>query len=377
MPHKSRRTLALVAVLAVVVIGIAAQEIRYELRSYSVLAHFADPESSGSLLRWESNPVVVDDVSVPSAGSAAAARLYLPIGVSRPPGIVLIHGIHHLGIADPRFVNFARALAGDGFAVLTPLLTALADYRVDAASISLIGESSQWLENRLGTGPPVVIALSFGGGLALLAAADARFAPHIRAVVSFGGYHSLARVSRFLATDEAQLPDGRFVPFKAHDYGAAVFVYAHLGRFFDPSDLPAAHEAIRLWLWEQPEEARARLAKLTPGGRAIVEALLARRIDVLRKQLLDAIHADAAQLDAFSPEGKISKLAVPVFIVHGSADNVIPYTESLWLEREVPKEMLRGMLITSVFSHVDPQGSSLYQRLRLVHFMAKVLRSAS
>jgi pimeloyl-ACP methyl ester carboxylesterase len=105
---------------------------------------------------------------------------------------------------------------------------------------------------------------------------------------------------------------------------------------------------------------------------------MARRIDSLRAQLLNAIRADAADLAAMSPQGKLQNLRVPVYIVHGAADSVIPYTESLWLEREVPRKMLRGVLITPVFEHVDPQKTSEgYEKLRLVHFLAGVLRASS
>jgi len=365
---------AVALVLTVVVI----QRLRYELLSYSTLLHFVNPSASGPLLWWESNDVTTDELTFPTPAGPIPARLYLPLGVNHPPGIVITPGIHHLGITDPRFVNLSRALAASGFAVLAPVLSALADYHVDASSIPTIGESAHWLEQRLDRGPVTVIALSFSGGLALLAAQDPQFAPHIRALVVFGGYDDLARVSRFLATGEAELPDGRLIPMKAHDYGSAVYVYAHLPQFFAPNDLSVAHEALRYWLWEQPGDARPWVTQLSPKGRDTMDALMARRIDLLRPQLLNAIRDDAQELAAISPQGTLKNLRVPVYIVHGAADNVIPYTESLWLEREVPKKMLRGFLITPVFGHVDPRGASgWYEKLRLIHFLAEVLRDSS
>jgi len=89
-----------------------------------------------------------------------------------------------------------------------------------------------WLQQRLGTGPVTVVGVSFAGSLSLLAACDPRYAPHIRALVLMGAYDDLGRVSRFLATSQAELPDGRKVPYTAHDYGAAVFVYSNLEKFF-------------------------------------------------------------------------------------------------------------------------------------------------
>jgi len=358
-------------------LGFGAYRLRYDLRSYSLLVHFLDPQASGPLLRLETYAVTTQEVSLPSATGPVRARLYVPSGVARPSGMIVLHGIHHLGIDEPRLMSFSRAAAGGGFAVLTPEIRALADYRVDRTSIATIGESPGWLQQRLGTGPVTVVAVSFAGGLSLLAACDPRYAPHIRSLLLMGAYDDLGRVSRFLATSQAELPDGHIVPYTAHDYGAAVFVYSNLEKFFSVSDLSVAHEALRDWLWEQPQAAQALLARLTPAGRATMEFLLARQIDRLRPQLMDAIRVDEPQLAAISPQGKLGNLHVPVFILHGSTDDIIPSTESLWLQREVPPKYLREVLITPAFSHVDPDKSATWSdELRLVDFLADVLHAS-
>jgi pimeloyl-ACP methyl ester carboxylesterase len=368
----------LLAASSIALSAVAVFYLRSELRGYSVLIRLNDPLASSLLLRWEMHPFMTSRVTIRSRDNSFPAQLYLPEGLGHPPGIVLVHGIHHLAINDPRFQNLARALSGAGFAVLAPVIRSLADYHVDAASIDTIGESAHWLEGRLGKGPVTLMGISFGGGLAMLAAVEPRYQSSVRAIVSIGAYDDLERVSRFLATSEEIFPDGKVLPFPAHDYGAAVFVYDHLEQFFSPEDVSAAREALRNFLWEQPEKAQQFLPRLSPEGRARMEALLARRISSLRPQLLAAIQADEKKLAAVSPHGKIAGLRVPVFLLHGSTDNVIPPAESLWLAREVPPEALRDLLITPVFSHVDLKGTaSRWEELRLVHFMAEVLRAAS
>jgi pimeloyl-ACP methyl ester carboxylesterase len=61
---------------------------------------------------------------------------------------------------------------------------------------------------------------------------------------------------------------------------------------------------------------------------------LCRALDAVRPQILRAIGVDRAELAALSPHGQIASLGVPVYILHGADDNVIPPAESLWLERE-------------------------------------------
>jgi len=368
----------LIALLVAVLLIFPLNLLRYELKSYALLTRFVDPQADGPLLRFETNALSTEDLKIETSNGQVPARLYLPVRAAKPQGIVLLPGIHHLGIYDPRFVNFSRALASSGFAVLTPVLASLADYHVDASSIPTIGAAPAWLAQRLGTGPVTVIALSFSGGLALLAACDHQYAPHVRALVLFGGYENLERVSRFLTTGHEEFPDGRVIPAPAHDYGASVFVYAHLSQFFDAKDIPAAHEALKYWLWEEPDKAQPWLDTLNPPARKLLDELMARRIDLVRQQLLDAIHADKSELAGLSPHGHIAGLRVPVFILHGASDTVIPPAESLWLEKEIPQRDLRAVLITPAFTHVDPQHqASWMDKVRLVNFIAGVLKEAS
>jgi pimeloyl-ACP methyl ester carboxylesterase len=366
-----------IPLLLILLLWIGIYSLRYELRSYVFLTQFLDPHASGLLVRIERRGLDMQEVTLSTTQGPVRARMYVPRGIAHPQGMVLVHGIHHLGIDEPRLMNFARAAASNGFSVLTPEIAALADYHVDGASIGTIGESTAWLQQRLGTGPVTIVGVSFAGGLSLLAACDPGYAPHIRALVLMGAYDNLGRVVRFLATSEAELPDGRMEPYVAHDYGAAVFVYSRLDQFFPASDLAVAHDALRDWLWERPGDAQALFPRLSPAGRATMEILLARQIGRLRPKLLDAIRADDSQMSAISPEGKLGALHTPVFLLHGSTDDIIPSTETLWLEKEIPNSYLRAALITPAFSHVDPDKHAVWiDQLRLVEFLAGVLRTA-
>jgi pimeloyl-ACP methyl ester carboxylesterase len=376
--RRNRRLRWLAWVLVLIAAAIAIHDLRYDLRSYALLARFADPAASGPLLRFETHDVTAEDITISTPGGSLRARLFLPVGIAQPQGMVAVHGIHHLGMDEPRLMSFARAVAGTGLAVLTPQIDALADYHVDAASIAYIGESVAWLDDRLGDYKVTLTGISFAGGLSLLAASDARYASHLRALVLMGAYDDLPRVSRFLATDTEELPGGRSIPYAAHDYGASVFVYAHLAQFFPAADLPIAHEALRDWLWEQPEKALPLLDKLSPPSRATMDALLNRRINEVRPRILRAIHTDEPELEAISPNGKLASLRVPVFILHGSADNIIPPAESLWMKEDIPQGELRDVLITGAFSHVDlEKHAPVMEELRLVRFVAGVLREAN
>ena len=147
------------------------------LRAASLLERISDPHATGWIANYDVHPVDVRDTTFDFRGQPIPARVYLPRGVGFAPGIVVVHGMHELGIDEPRLVNFARSLAASGFFVMTPLVPGIADYRVEAESADLIGTAAQSFAQQLSVPRVGVLAISFSGGLALLAASDPQYAP--------------------------------------------------------------------------------------------------------------------------------------------------------------------------------------------------------
>ena len=114
---------------------------------------------------------------------------------------------------------------------------------------------------------------SFGGGVALLTAADPRFADDVAFVVAIGAHDDLARVSGFFASDEIPEVSGATKKLHAHGYGSTVLVYTHAEDFFPAADVPAAREALRLFLWEKRDAAREAAKALSPVAKAKIDVI--------------------------------------------------------------------------------------------------------
>ena len=310
-------------------------------------------------------------------GGRARTRTYVPRGVADPPAIVVAHGVHHTGVDEPRLQRFARALATAGVTVLTPELDGLKDYRVDASNADTIGLAAEALSRRAHRASVGVLGLSFAGGLSLLAASDERWSKSIAFVVSVGAHDDLPRVSRFFFDDEIARPDGSTFRIHAHDYGAMVLVYGNVERFFPAPDVPAAREAIRLWLWEDRDGARAAAARLSPASRAKVEKLFERKTDELKPELLGLVESSTPAMLPVSPHEHISGIRVPVFLLHGQGDDVIPSSETEWLAHDAPEGSVKNALVSPAVSHVELHGEpSAKDKWALVHFMAQVISEA-
>jgi len=374
---QSRRTIkrSLLLLAAVVVVALA-RPVWTHLRAAAVLLRVQSPQHPGTLANLIAHPIEEVPTEVPTPSGPIRARLYIPKDRPHAPGMVLVHGVHHLGIEEPRLVAFARALSASGIRVLTPELLSLADYQVDRASIDLIGYSARALSAPLGQ-KVGLLGLSFSGGLSLLAAADPRFAPYLRFVVSVGAHDDLQRVSQFLITNTIERPDGSILHMTAHEYGALVLIYSHVSDFFPPADVPVAHDALRLLLWEKNDESRKRAELLSPASRQKMELLYSGHVEALAGEIREAIVRHQGEMAPVSPHGNLGALQVPTLLLHGTGDNVIPSSELLWLQRDVPRAALKSALISPAIGHVELEREpSRADQWRLVHFMAQILELA-
>lgn len=373
--RRGRSLTVLLVILCIVVPASILQADRL-LHGAAVLLRFSNPDATGFVASYDRYAVTTQEADFSGSGGLVRARLYIPQGADRPPAILLLHGIHHLGLEEPRLKRFSNALASDGILVMTPQLDSLADYHVDEKSIAVIGEAAKQLHARCGA-PVGVMGLSFAGGLALLAAADPRYRSDIAYVVAVGAQDDAGRVLRFFASNQIQRPDGTVVHMQAHEYGALVAVYNHAEAFFPPADLPDAKEAIRLWLWEDVDQAHAHEAKVSAPSRLRLEELFTGRTSELAPQILSELDRHQDEVARVSPHGHMSALTVPVYLLHGTGDTVIPSSETLWLAREIPKQDLRWVLISPAVVHVEVEGEPSWRdQFALVRFLSAVLDEA-
>lgn len=370
-PKKRRwKRSVLLSILALVLL--LALPAHRHLRAASLLVRFADERASGFVAEYGTSELDEELTTFPSEKGEVRARLYTPRGTAGGPAVVIVHGVHRLGIEEPRLVRFSRAIARSGVTVLTPEVKEIADYHIDPASIETIGSAVKGLRQRLGGRKVGVMGMSFAGGLALLAAADPRFADDVGMVVAIGAHHDMGRVLRFFATHEVELPGGERHALSAHPYGAQVLLYSHMDVVVPEADVATAKDAVRLWLWEQPAQAEARLLDLPEPSRTKVADLLAGKADTAA--LMARIPQDDVGISAVSPAGHLSGLKAPVLLLHGAADNVIPASETAWLAREVPPSLLSKVVVTKVVKHVELQGEpTVAEQWELVHFMAEAL----
>jgi pimeloyl-ACP methyl ester carboxylesterase len=374
VPLTSRRTKILILIALLLGAGLGTRRLAdSHLRALSLLVRFSDPQAHGIVADFADHPIAEELRSVQTTHGTLKFRVFVPKDIAHPPIIMLLHGVHHLGIDDPRLINLSRAMAMSGVEIVAPELKDLTEYHVSPETIDDIGNDAVYFSQTSGKSVGV-IGLSFAGGLALIAASRPEYADHVGFVLAVGSHDSMSRVSKFFASNLMVRPDGTQEHFQAHEYGVLILAYSHLEDFFAPADIPPAHEILRRHLWEQPSPPDT---GLTRQGQEEMDLLVNHR-ERLEQAMLQEIDRHGIEMNAVSPAGKMSGMHVPVYLLHGAGDSVIPPSESLWLAQDIPHDDLRAVLISQALVHVDMDKKvSFSDEWALVHFMAKILDAAN
>jgi dienelactone hydrolase len=328
--------------------------------------------------------------TVPTRLGDVPARFYQPSGSVRRT-VLLVPGIHSMGIEEPRLKALADDLAGTGVRVMTMALPDLQQYRVTPRSVDVIEDTVAWMAQRPDLAPDGrvgIVGISFAGGLSIVAAGRSSIRDKVAYIVSFGGHGDLPRVLTYLCTGEAPQVEG-LVTHPPHDYGVAVITYG-LADYLVPADqAEALKEGVRTFLLASQltlvdmNQANATFQKARDMAKAMPEPAATyltyvndRNVAKLGPALVPHLSHLGADSPAGSPQRAPSLPSAPVYLLHGDGDTVIPAAESAILgeylrEKGVDVHVLLSGLITH--AEVDRTAAAA-ETWKLVAFWASVLR---
>lgn len=347
------------------------------------LAHRLGPWSNprvlpGSLLR-----------SLQSTATGSRGELALRVvepGYGQPVtgAILVLHGVHHLGPDDPRLDRFLHVLAEFGFVVMAPYLP---DYLALVPQPEVERDAEAALRSlmehpRLPVGiAPGVFSISFGSFPALRLVAGA-LQDNIGAAVCFGGFADWQESMRFAV---------RGAPGRPPDIRNHPVVYLNLmdhveGAPKDGSKRRALADIIRTLVrmtWgddtvptrEEFRRVTEKLAASAPAelGDALHDAAGVSEDGTMRVELaLERASQSLVWLDPRSDSLRGS--TVPLTIVHGRDDTVIPVEEADRLERATPTGT--RVFRTGLYRHADPEApGSLLGTARELATLGRVLKA--
>jgi pimeloyl-ACP methyl ester carboxylesterase len=227
-----------------------------------------------------------------------------------------------------------------------------------------------------------MMGISFSGGLSIIAAGRPSLANHVAYLFSFGGHDDVARVLRYLCTGTEPYPPGRIQLKPAadggndrggnqpyvlapHDYGVAVILLGLADHLVPPSQVEALRTAVRRYLFasaldtnvdkvraaQEFEALRALAAKMPEPSATLLRYVNDRDVIHLGPRLLPFIglYGNTPGLSV----SKSPKPSVPVFLLHGTEDNVIPPLESEYLADDLRPHAPVRLLLSGLISHAE------------------------
>jgi pimeloyl-ACP methyl ester carboxylesterase len=286
------------------------------------------------------------------------------------PTWVVLHGITRPGRAHPQLVRFTRALAASGCAVLVPevpewrelsLATELTVPTVCASLAAL--EEVEAVDSRL----VGLVGFSFGAPQAIAASTGPELSGRVAGVVGFGGFCDLERTLHFQFTGDHDW-DGRRHRLRPDPYGrwivGANFLTAVPGH---EDEAAVAHGLRRLAMmagdagvmsWDPMfDPAKATLRDALPPEHRPVFDLFAPMSpaepdhgagEAMAIALAEAGRRVEPSLEAIQAFGEVR---VPVHLLHGRQDHLIPYSEAFRLRDALPQKVVTGPTVTSLFGH--------------------------
>jgi dienelactone hydrolase len=305
-----------------------------------------------TVAEWNTNDVAEADVQIPWRDGSLRGRLYqpapagpLPAGSSgapsEAPATLLTPGVHAGGIDEPRLVQFARDVASMGRVVVAAELPDLKQYSITVRTTDMIEDAAAWLSTSSGLahdGRIGLMGISFAGGLSIVAAGRPSVRDHVAFVMSFGGHGDLPRTLKYLCT--GRLPDGSTRP--PHDYGIAIILMGVADRVVPDDQARPLREAILAFLhashvdmWDKTHavaefaKAKKMAESLPEPAQTLMNYVNARDVARLGPILLPHV-MELGGDETLSPSRSPAP-PFPVYLLHGTDDNVIPAMESALL----------------------------------------------
>ena len=328
--------------------------------------------------------------AVPTRHGEVGAQIYMPESVSEH-AVLVMPGFNSNGVDEPRLAALAEDIAASGYPVMAMGLPDLMQFRLTPHSTDIIEDAVMWMSSQKRLAPDGrigIIAVSFAGGLAVVAAGRDRIRDRVKFVVSLGGHGDMRRVMRYLATGIAPKVDG-LENHPPHDYGVAVILNSLADRGVVPPDQAAPlRSAIETYLRASqatvisdavaaPIFAQARTMgdTLPEPSRTYMHYVNDRDVHDLGAVLLPYLDQDGVNDPALSPE-LAPPPAASIFLLHGHDDNIIPPAESVLLGNHLRLKGVRTkVLLSGLITHASVnEHATAMDAVRLVNFWASVIR---
>ncbi|PJZ84890.1 alpha/beta hydrolase family protein [Leptospira harrisiae] len=292
----------------------------------------------------------VKEIQIPIQKRVLKADCYIP--KSKPLGtIVTINGLAPLGNRDPRFITVNKSLCKIGYTVVSPFFDEICDYKISLRNIDDIKDSILFISNQKDicpSGKVSIFAPSFSGSLSLVAASDQKIAEKINCICAIGAFAKVDDVIENLFANQ-----------NLDEYGRMILLLNFLPISIGKNQ--SLFTAIKLAILDNYYKSKdlrlePHYKKMKKADRVIFDQLK-NDTEFRIKHWKNVVKNGGKSRDlisALSVTNHIQSLNLPILLIHGLKDDVVPAYESTMLHEKLLQRGVESKLcITTLISHGD------------------------
>jgi len=261
-----------------------------------------------------------------------------------------------------------RLLAQIGFTVYIPRITPLKNLDVSEINVQWFAHFYKWILEIEKVDPhqTIMVGISYGGGILLKTLLNIKDKmPLPKTLLTYGTYFDVESSMKFLLTGEISLK-GKTYQMRPHEWGLTVLFHNYLKNLETDWDTRGLQRAIQLQIQDKDKECDKQVNKLPRFQKNIFYSIIQGSPTLEVKKLAQAIIKNEQEsFKSLSPKYWANNIQEKVFILHGSNDSMVPFTESIQLAKDLPNSEL---FISYLYKHSEfsTNGSFFFNFMEII-----------
>ena len=244
-----------------------------------------------------------------------------------------------------------------GFKVFIPRIPPLKKLKINEDCFDWFSHSYNEIIKRddINKDKVISMALSFGGALLLKASFDSRISKNPpKSIMTFGTYSDIKTTLKFLCNGKIKL-NSEEIFIKPHSWGLTVLFHNFLDKFnFDEINeyKDKIREIVALRIEDKLDEVDNKIKELkSEKAQIFIQNIFDCKInEEVSNEIYRVLDQEKEFINVMSPKYWADKIKTKVFIMHGSNDSMVPYTESITLNRYIDNSSL---FVSYMYEHKE------------------------
>jgi acetyl esterase/lipase len=267
--------------------------------------------------------------------------------------VILYPGASPTAEDHPKMVMLGRLLAQVGFRVYIPRIPPLKNLDISEINVQWFAHFYQWILEIEKVNPhkTIMVGISYGGGIMLKTLLNSKDrVPLPKTLLTYGTYSDAESTLKFLLTGEISIKETTY-QITPHEWGLTVLFHNYLKNLETEWDTSGLQRAIQLHIQDKREQCDRQVNTLPEFQKNIFYSIIKGSPTPEVKEFAKAIIKNEQEtLKRLSPKYWAKNFQKKVFILHGSNDSMVPFTESIQLAEDLPNSEL---FISYLYEHSE------------------------